>query len=276
MVFVLSAIGFLILVLPTSVSAFEIGQEWANLCDIIPCSSMGGGAEGLRGYLVENIVTVMEAGFVAVTALALFTSALRMVLKSNDETAVTESRTAFIYAIFGCAVVGLAHIIARAIAPSEVGAGLIDQGAVATGIGNIVLYIKMIITTLLIVNIVIQGFRLITAQGQEEQTSKAKNRLIFSFIGAGIILLANAIAVSVNPELGTPDQIGNEIVGIANFMLTILGFLAVIALIVAGAMLALHPDDGVREKVKSIIKTVVFALIVAIVSYALVLEVVAL
>ncbi len=258
--------------LPLAAHAFELGNDWGSLCQYIPCSAGGGGAFGLSGYVFSKIVLAMESLFVAAAGLALFFSAARMTLQSSDEGAVSESRQAFLYAIGGATVVGFARWIVMAFAPSETGGSLVNTNIIATAAGNIVTYVRLALATGLLANIVIQAFRLIASQGQEEQTNKAKTRLIASFIGVGIVMLANVVMVAVNPELGSSSMIAEEIAGIGNFLITLFGFLAVVAIMVAGFMLVLSVDDGVKEKAKNIIKTSIIALVVVTVAYALVNE----
>ncbi len=264
------------LMLPASAAAYELEPSWNVLCAYIPCSTWGGGAFGASGYVFSKVVLAMEGVFVAAAGLALFFAAARMTAQSHDEGAVSESRQAFIHAIAGAGVVGFARWLVMAFSPVETGSALVNTEYISQATINIITYARLILSTLLLANIVVQAFRLITSQGADDQTDKAKNRLLASFIGVGFVLLANVVMVAVNPELGNVSQIGIEIVGIANFLITLFGFGCVIVIALAGFTLALAADDGLKDKAKNMIKTAIIGVIILLVSYALVNEFIAL
>lgn len=256
---------------PSYAHAFEISPESVSvLCGALPCATTGGGAAGFSQYVLDLVVTGLEVGIIAAAIATLFISAVQMVMFSTEESTVKDSRTSYIYVITGLSIVGLARWIVRAFSPTETGAQLVNGEIVDSAIGNIITYFKLIIAVSLMVNIVIQAFRLLTSQGQDEQVSKAKSRLIAGFIGAGIIMLANVIVISVLPGVNTTSIIALEIAGIANYIIMIIGFLAVLAIVVAGIMLVVSVDEGLKDKAKSVVKTSVVALIVVLLSYALV------
>lgn len=256
---------------PLSAHALSISPESiAALCGVIPCGAVGGGAEGLSAHVFARIVTALEVGIIAAAIINLFVAAAQMVALSSEESTVKDSRNAYIHIITGLAIIGLARWFALAFSPANTGIALVNTGVVEEGVSNIVVYFKMIIAITLTVNIVIQAFRLISSQGQEEQVKKARERFIAGFIGAGVILLANVIATSIVPGYGGSSALALEIAGFANYLLTILGFLALLAIIAAGVLLIVSVDEGLKDKAKNIVKTAIVALIVVLVSYAFV------
>ena len=269
------------LVLPTA-HAYEIGAESVNvLCNFLPCNAAGGGATRLSMYVFERIVLAFQIGIIAVAIISLFISAVKMTAFSSEESTVKEAKTSYVYIITGLAIIGLAKFFVNAFSPGTVAVGeygeytgtqgaLVNLGIAEMGVSNVVFYFKSIIALSLMVNIVVQAFRLITSQGQEEQTNKAKGRLIGGFIGAGIIMLANVITVSVAPSTSGATGIGIQIAGMANYLLMILGFMSVIAIVVAGIMLVVSFDESMKDKAKNIVKTSVVGLIIVLTSYALV------
>ena len=264
----IAALGALLL--PVSVHALSIDYSSVQaLCGIVPCTSGGGGAAGLSTYVLDRGVAALEVGIIAAAIISLFVAAVQMVAFSAQENTVNESRTAYIYIITGLAVIGLARWFVLAFSPVETGTALVNASVVEEGVGNIVTYFKLIIAVTIMINIVVQAFRLITSQGQQEQVDKAKKRFIAGFVGAGVILLANVIVVAVLPGARS-GEIAIEIAGIANYFLMILGFLALLAIIVAGVLLIVSIDEGLKEKAKTVIKTCIVGLIVVLVSYALV------
>lgn len=268
---ILRTVGLWVLFLPSIAHAFYIDPSSVMmLCDIVPCNASGGGAAGLSFYVLDRIVAALEIGIIAAAIICLFIAAAQMTAFSSQENTVTESRTSYIYIIIGLAIIGLARWFVTAFSPVDTGSALVNTDIVEAGIGNIVIYFKLIISVTLTANIVLQAFRLITSQGQQEQVDKAKKRLIAGFIGAGIIMLANVIVVSVLPGFASSGAIAIEIAGIANYILAILGFLSVLAIVAAGLLLVVSVDESLKEKAKSIIKTSIVGLIVVLTSYALV------
>lgn len=252
--------------------ALEIGQEsMAALCGVIPCGPMGGGAAGLNAYIAGTFVVGMEIAVAAVAIVSLLITSIKMVMFAGEESSSKDAKMSYIYIIVGLTITALAQWIVSAFAPDQVGNALVDRGIVEEGAGNIITFIRLAMAIGLMVNIVIQGFRVLTSQGEQEQLDKARKRMIGGFIGAGAIMLANAVVVAVVPELGgSATGAALEIAGIANYIITILGFLALLGVILAGVLLMLSADESLKEKAKTIIKTCVIALVIVILSYALV------
>ncbi len=252
------------------------------LCNVLPCNWVGLGSAGLSMYVFSKIILTLEIGIIAAAIVCLFIAAAQMVFSSAEESSVKDSKTSYIYIITGLAIVGMSHLFVNAFSPGTfappgsglaggAGANLVNTAAIGTGVGNVISYIKLIIALSLLVNIVLQSFRLISSQGEDEQTKKAKTRLIGGFIGTGIIMLANAIVIAVSPAtFGGPALLVMEIAGIANYMLMILGFLAVMTIFIAGVLLVVSFDESLKDKARSMIKTSIIALIVVLMSFALV------
>ena len=263
--------GFLAGLVPAPAFAFEVYTDWADsICGIIPCNGFGGGAGGLSDYVLGRAVTAMEIVFIAVAVLSLFFTTINMVMFSEQEEVVKQGRMNFVYGIAGAAVVSLARWFAVAFTPLETGSDLVDQGMVDTGIGNIIAFFKTLLSIILVTNIVIQGTRLIRSQGESEYVEHSRKRLINSFVGVIIVMLANTIAVSANPELGTSTMLAVEVAGITSYLITIIGFAAVVVIIAAGIALIVSADESLKDKAKTMIKVAIVALIAVLVSYALV------
>lgn len=235
----------------------------------LPCLG-GGGAEGLNQYILTRVVPTMEVGFIGLAVVMLFVYSATFVLWSTEESSVTEAKTAYYYAITGASIVGLADLTVRSFAPSFVGANVANIALVNSGIQNVILFFKLILATAVTANIVVQAFRLITAQSQD-QTEKARKRILTGFVGVAIMLMTDAIMRGVSPEYGAQSVgISLELVGVANFLLVILGVLFVAAIVIAGMMLILSGDESLKDKAKTVVKTSVISLIIVMTSFILV------
>lgn len=274
----------LALALPATALANHVAGHWGiptgwsgTICSFVPCTGTGLGAAGLVTYLLSKVVTILQVGFVAAAVFYLFTAARWMVMFPEQEEMVRQGRSTFIYTIAGAAVVSLATWIANAFAPdlSPEADIVVNMDPLNDSFDNVLFFFRMILSILLVVNIVIQGMRLVVSQGESDQVEKAKKRLIQGFIGVGLVMLANVITVAVNPEAGQISDLARQIAGIANYLITILGFMAVVTIIIAGVLLILSVQDSLKDKAKTIIKTAVMALVAVIVSYALINTVIA-
>lgn len=210
----------------------------------------------------------MEIGFVALAIMILLTSSLNMVMYSGDEAAVTDARKSFYYVITGGMVVGLADLIVRTFQAGN-GSAIVEQAPISTAAGHVIFYFEAILALALIANIVIQSLRLITSQGQEDQTEKARKQLIYGFIGVALMLLINPLLSALVPG-SRAGIINEEMIGIANFMLTLFGLMAVVAVVIAGIMLVVSVNESLKDTAKTIIRVTVIASAVVIASYSIV------
>ncbi len=246
-----------------------------------PDGAIGGGIDGFLSY-VAQIVPVLQGLFVGIAFVILLILAASLVIFSGNESAATETKTGYLHLVIGGILVGAAGLLAEAVTPGLQGVGgeVIYRFHISTTMYNIVLYIKYMLAAALIANIVIQSFRLIVSQGDSAKIERSTKRLVNSFIGVGIVLLVEAIVHSVNLEYQYVDVSGvgaadlnimnAELVGLANFLLTIIGLGVVVGLIIAGILFILSVNESLKEKAMSVIKTCIVVLIVCLVAYALV------
>lgn len=233
---------------------------------IIPCGS--GGAAGASTYLIGNLFPAARILFIAAAIFMFLQYALKLLFDPDSSETVSSTKLAYGYAITACAVVGIATFIVEAVGQSARGT-LINDAPVNAGIGNIILYMRLVTATLVTVFILIQGIRLIVKQGSEEEFKNAQTQFIHTIMGVAIILLANIMASAFLPGSGSVTLAG-EIVGIINFTLTLIGALAVFTIIIAGIMLVLSIDESLKDRAKKAIVVAIVGLIIALLSYILV------
>lgn len=267
--------GLALAFLTHSAHAFTLPANWdVPICGSAGCAG-GGGIVALETYVRVKIVNAMGIAFVGVAAIMLFIYATSLVVQSEDENRVKEIRTGYAYAITGAALVALAHFLVSAFSPNANTAGVIVSTApLQSGFGQVITYFKLVLAIVLIVNIVIQAVLLIGAPSEETST-RAKKQLLFGFIGVAIVLLANAMVSAVDKDnvlggTGTAADITLQIVGVANFLLSIFGLLAVAALIVAGVMLVISVEETLKDKAKMIVKTTIISLAVVLGAFIIV------
>jgi hypothetical protein len=239
-----------------------------NPCPVpfIPCG--GGGAAGAGAYIWNNLFPAARILFIATAILQFTQYGLKLLFDPDSADTVSSTKLAYGYGIIACTIVGIATFIVDAVGQSA-RATLVNDAPIYAGIGNIVLYMRLVVATLVTVFILIQGIRLIVKQGSEEEFKNAQTQFIHCIMGIGVILLANILVSAFLPGSGSV-LLAAEIVGIINFILTMLGVLAVISIIVAGILLVISVDESLKDRAKKAITVAVIGLIVAILSYIMV------
>ncbi len=250
---ILIALGILVGLLQPSAG-------FAQECPIVGLSCVA----NLPAYLQATVGTGMLMAFSGILIAMLIAYALRLAFSPGDESAVTETRSAFAHAFLGALLV----TGAAGIAASFVDTGAAVDTAPLEGLVHVaVVFVKSLLAALLLANFFIQGVLLIVAM-DDSLRSKARTRMLHGAIGAAIVMLADAfIATVVNRDISIATQ---ESVGIANFLGTIFGLLAVVGIIAGGIMYVISVDESLKDKGKSIIRGSLIALAVVIASYALV------
>lgn len=235
------------------------------LCgDSLPCAGLwGGGAAGAAVYIAGKLVWALKIVFLAAALLMAFLSAVSLVLSPMDETVVKESRTSFTYIIVGAAFVIVSDLISQTFVA---GSGLLVNPVPFIGgvQGRIIPFILGVTGILLVVNVVVQAMRIITSQGEQAQIDKARKRLIAGFVGVAFIILSGHITGAADPGTGGVNQITDQIIGIAQFMLFLLGGGALITMIVSGIVLVFSVEEGLKDKAKNIIKVSVVAIVAVV------------
>lgn len=230
------------------------GKPW---CAYVPCG-VSGGAAGASAYLIAIGLELVTA-FAGLVALYIFITALSMVTDSASEGSATGKKSLLSIGI-GCIIVAMAASIV-----SGFGLGGGNANAVVLELENVVVAVRNILYVAVMANIVLQGFRMINSQGDEGQFDKAKTRLKAGFIGVGVVLLAQVIVSTVSTG-GSTSAIGSEIVGIANYLITIFGALAALAILIGGILMVTSVEEAQKDKAKAAVKVAIITLIIVLFS----------
>jgi hypothetical protein len=258
---ILAVFAGMLAALPETVFA-----QIANPCPIpiLPCGN--GGMAGASMYAITVIAPALRLGFIALGIGMFLYYAVLLLLNSGESNTVDETRGAYEYGIFGAAYVSLASFIVESFNRPDV---IIDPVPVTNALTNIILGIKILLSTIITLHITIQAFRLVLSEVREGEQEKVKKRFLHGLLGVGMILLANPIIEGVQPGANSA-VLADETVGAANFLLSIFGALFVLSFIAAGAMLIFSVDEGLKDKAKKAMSNAVIALVVILVSYVIV------
>jgi len=233
----------------------------------LPCGS--GGASGAVAIIAGTIIPALQYIFYAIALGFFFYYAVRLVLESEDESTITETKTAYGYAIAGAVMVSLVDNIIAAVGPGYASSTLINAAPVNDGINNVVLFMRLMVATAVTAMIVYQGFRMILLQGQQSEMEAQKKKFFNSLLGVVIVQLAFVVVNAFFPGSGS-SALAVEIVGIINFLLQLLGALAVLGFIVAGIMMVVSTDEGLKDRAKKAIFTTIITLVLVLVSFVVV------
>ncbi len=263
-------LGPLLALAPLPALAYSLDARWTSICSIVGCRPVIGSV-GLSLYVADIIIPGLQLLFVGLLVVMLFVYGAQLVFRSNEESSIAESKLAYTYAITGAAIVSFANWLTRAFSPVNHPSAIVEYSFIKPGFGKVYMFMKLLLGAAFTANLVLQAFRLITAQGSDELIGRARKRFLASFVGVAIVLLANTIITAVNPELsGNAGLIADEIIGVANFLLTLLAIAAIGAIIVAGILLVVSVDEQLKERAKQIARTTVISLAVILASFVLV------
>lgn len=249
-------LGFALGLLPSSVFAQVIDPCPLG---ILPCTGAAGDV-----FIAGVLVNGAKYAFGGILFLMFVYFGFRLILGADNDSTVSETFAAYAHAAFGTILAGGAFMIADTFTVPGTIANAAPANSVILGVINV---FRAILFAALVFNIFYQGFRLVTSQ-DDSQADKAKKQFIYGMVGAAIVILADRLVTAFwNIDSGI---LSLEAVGIANFLGTILGAFAVIALFVAGLFLILAIDESNKEKAKKIIIGALITLAVVMASLAII------
>lgn len=246
--------------------AFSFVPEIALMQGVDPCplGELACPGADAAGYFASILVGGAKVAFGGVLFASMIWYGFKLMMGADNDSTVTEVYNSYAYAMVGTILAGGAFFFANTFALPGV---VVNQEPTATIIFSIIATLRALLFIALVFNIFYQGARLVMSQ-DEGQTDKAKKQFIYGIVGAVIVILADRIVFAVaGNNIGI---IAVESVGIANFMGTILGAFAVIALFVAGLWLVLAVDEQNKDKAKKIIIGALVVLAVTMASLALI------
>jgi hypothetical protein len=136
-----------------------------------------------------------------------------MIVSQGNEEELSKAKSAFQWSLAGFILVLLAYVIVSALGQffqykdidpndSTVVVNPIQSGDIYALAGTIFNGVLGIIGLVSMLYIILNGFRYITARGDDEQTSKAKQGLQWAVIGLVVAILAYVIVAAVLSLLG--------------------------------------------------------------------------
>ncbi|MCK5615148.1 hypothetical protein KAR91_75490 [Candidatus Pacearchaeota archaeon] len=271
-----------------------------------------------NGYLIVNeirysgesqiqsailaIAKVLRNIIGAFAVLWIVVSGIQMVLAGGDESKITEQKRAITYAVIGLMVILLLERgITLIYGVPGVERGLSTAGpGISEEIIGVIAFAKALIGAAAILMIMINGFKTITAQGEEDKITTQKKAILWVIVGL-VVIMVNEFAVEnlfIEPaqrQIAQSQEFmaaGEEIIpqdeqegisisnvqnlinlfgSITQFILGFVGIIAFAALIYgAASMIGNYGNDEMVEKSKKIIRNALIGIVVILSAFALI------
>lgn len=257
-----------------------LGDEWNKYLNDVPgFAPTGQTGEELAVGFIRNLVRIVRNIVGAVALIMGVIYGLRLVIGRGQEEVITKQKTNFLYALMGFLILIISENVAGIFNPERATSeALIDFEASRDQLRDIANYIKWMLGSVIVLFGIISAFRMISAQGKDEEITKQKNNLTWSGIGMLFILLANnivnAIYVVRSPRetsAASPDTAIGELTGVIRLILVFIGPVAIAFTIYAGFMYLTALDNEERAtKAKRMIVMGIVAITTIYGAYAVV------
>ncbi len=227
------------------------------------CPSMTTGAGALCLFIQRHILSEALIAFYGIAAAAIFYYGVRMIVESYNENAYSNVKNSFVFVFCGFCVIAISMAFANSFYLTT------SPVLLSGGLNSIIAFILSGAAGVFVLIVVIAGLGMITTQGDQAAFDKWTKILRNNCIGVVLMMIAIPIMNAVTRN--APGLIVLQLTGLALFLLTIVGFVCIIALIIAGILLIVSIDESLRERAKNIIIGTLISLVVVIISYTMIL-----
>ncbi len=232
----------------------------------------GDGADYLANLLLPFLLNEVMIAFWGISAAAVFYYAVRMVMEAHKDEAGKDLTNSFIYALTGFAIIACAGAFAAAF-----GVGTLSPDAVTdvnpmtlnVGILSVANFIIKTSAGVFVLIIVLSGLRMIASQGESANFDKARKLVVANCVGV-VLMLTSYFIIHAVADVDSVLLI-NQMRGMALYLLTLIGFICVAALIVAGVLLIVSIEESLKDRAKRIVIGTLISLLIVIACYTLII-----
>lgn len=259
-------------------------------------STLIGGYRGGEGGLIGVARPIIGA----ISVLFIIISALRILFSDGEEGTIDKAKNGIIYGLMGLALISIAGEIMKVLSLSDeaIKAAYQDDGLVcyktilsdpsalqcraklfSRTVQILMTFVKYLLGSLAVLEIITSAFRMATMGGESESLAMDKKKLIWGSVGFLLVIFSDTAISKVfyklnfNTVIGVdgikpkldPAQGVAEIIGFTNFIVSIVGPLAILSLIVGGIMYMMNNGD--ESKMQEAKRIITFSLIGIIVIY---------
>lgn len=259
-------------------------------------STLIGGYRGGEGGLVGVARPIIGA----ISVLFIIISALKILFSDGEEGKIDKAKQGIIYGLIGLALISIAGEIMKVLSLSDeaVKAAYQDDTLVcyktilsdpnalqcrarlfSRTVQILVTFVKYLLGSLAVLQIVTSAFRMATMGGESDSLNNEKKKLVWGGVGFLLVIFSDTAISKVFYKLNFNTSIGidgvkpkldpaqgvAEIVGFTNFIVSIIGPLAILSLIGGGIMYMMNNGD--ESKMQEAKRIITFSLIGIIVIY---------
>lgn len=235
-----------------------------QFCFALYCPSNTTGAGTLCVFIEAHILSQGLIAFYGIAGAAIFYYAVRMIVESYNESAYSTATQSFVFVFFGFCVIAISMAFANSFYFT-----INPGGNLGNGLNSIIDFIIQAAAGVFVLIVVIAGLGMITTQGDQAAFDKWTKVLRNNCMGVVLMMIAFFIMHAVTDI--NAGLIVLQMWGLAMFLLTIIGFVCIIALIIAGILLIVSIDESLRDRAKNIIIGTLIALVVVIICYTMIL-----
>lgn len=249
--------------------------------------------EGLFGDSEgTGLLAIFKYIIAAIAILMIVVSGLRMVIAQGDEESVTKNKKALLIGIIGLVIISMSTELGKILEFTDTGGPIGDPNKTLARVVNfdksvkiIITFIKYIVGSLAVLMVIKSGLVMITKGNSEEDMTKEKKQLGLAAGGLVLIVMADTLIKKVFYKIDTttypgiegvkpgldPYQGVKEIVGITNFVVSLISPIAVLIFLIGGVMYLTAGDDEERgTKAKRIMTAAGIGIIVIYGAFAIV------
>ena len=152
-----------------------------------------------------NVIVFMEYMLGSIAVLFMLFGAIRFIMAGGDESIMETEKKNFTWGFFGLVIVMIADTFINVIYNKDTREFAGNQGTqdAVNEVFGVVNFILAIMAVVAVLTIVIAGVYFVTAIGDEESTTKAKNIIKTTIIGFIIMSLAYAVVYTFIGNQGT-------------------------------------------------------------------------
>jgi len=250
--------------------------------------------QGAIGYF-KVLIGIVAIGFIV------FAGA-RLVTSSGEEEVITKSTKGLLYSLVAFAIISMSQELGELVGFFNTETGKATGGIIKDPtqllqrvhifdkqVEILMTFIKYLIGSVAVLMLVVNGVKLVTGGGEEENLKKAKNGVIYSIVGLVLLIVGNTFITKVFYKIDKTGYTGlqgadpvtdlgrgvSEIVGITNFIVSFIGPMLVLLLIVGGVMyLVAGGEEESMNRAKRLIVAAIIGVIVVYGAFAVVSTVV--
>lgn len=229
------------------------------------------GAQALAQFISIHIIDQALIAFWGIATVAIFYSAYKLIVEAHKDEALTNINNTIIFALVGFGIIASSLLIAQSLTTTGLSSGPVSGVQpifVVSALDVIRQYIITLSYSIFVLIIVISAMRMMLSRGDQGEFDKWRKVIVGACIGVVIMFIANSIVIGVSAP--SSFAIVTELVGLAKFMLTLVGFGCGLALVIAGIMLIVSVDEGLQDRAKKTIIGTLIALAIVLSCYAII------